>query len=101
MTVTSWTPVLLAATGSASVADTLAVLLVVPIRVGETTTETERVWPLRIVPSGIGQVSPATGVRMDPSGEVAEMNVAPAGRTSVRMTLVASLGPLFVTGGIV
>lgn len=89
--------VLLPATGSVSLPVTVAVLEIGPV-VPESTvtvTVTVAVPPLTILPS-VPVIVPAALVAV-PWLDVAETKVTPAGKTSVTVTPVASLGPMLVT----
>ena len=85
---------LLAGAGSGWSATTLAVLVRVPALSGWTTIVIVALAPLASPPRlQLTVVVP----EHEPWLGVAETKVRPAGRTSVRVTPVAALGPLFMT----
>jgi len=87
--------VLLARFGSGVVEETVAVLETVPGVLGLLTTSTTEATPLA---STVPREQLTVLVpEQDPCDGVAETNVAPAGRVSLRVTLAARLGPAFVT----
>lgn len=87
--------VLLSGLGSASVAVTVAVLVIVPGAVGAISISTVALAPFANVPK-LHITTPPASEQLPWLG-VAEIKITPAGSVSVRVTLVASNGPLFVT----
>src|SRR3954451_12240295 len=93
--------VLLAATGSAVVEDTLAVLVSAADCAGAVTTTV--IAGALAPPASVGRVQVAETspelLQVHPL-RAAETNVTPAGRVSVTETFAASEGPLFVTASV-
>ena len=77
--------------GSDSLADTVAVLLMVPVVVGVTV-----IVNVALAPDASEAEVHVTVPEALVHPELAEPNVTPAGRTSVTLTPVAVLGPLFL-----
>jgi hypothetical protein len=87
---------LLPGLGSASMAETVAVFVALPMLTGTTWMDTVAFAPLASVP--IAQLTVAGGVVVqDPTVGVAETSETPVGRGSVSVTPVAEEGPLLVT----
>lgn len=92
-TLAVWLPVLFAGFGSAVLALTVAVFVIVPWVVAVTTSVTVVLAPLAKLPKM--QLIVAVPEQLPWSG-VAETNVTPVGNTSVNTTPEASAGPLLV-----